>query len=314
MKFLEIAAQDALTRQIAAEVVKTSPLLADYVQFFAKPGNSVSVRAGGSIDGVVGSTRAIGSDYTAKTVAPSYKTASRKFIGDKVQMDMAYEKMGYDIPSEMAAQLKRRGRELGFKFNYFLIKGDSSTDANQFNGLEKLVTENQTITAATNGLTVSVGNSDTAKKSQQEFLELLDEAVAKCEGVKKVIIMPDRGFARLNSIARDYIDIERNEFGVPVAFYNTIPVLAAGNYLSAVDTYTPVLGANETCGTGTKTSSVYVASFEEEDGLSFATTQGGFQVYPTQKVGNFLETTLELITDSMLIRGTAVSRLKGLVF
>ncbi len=64
MKFTEIAAGDVITRQMATEVVKKSPLLAGHIEFFKKPGSSVSVRSGGDIDGVVGQTRALGNKYS----------------------------------------------------------------------------------------------------------------------------------------------------------------------------------------------------------------------------------------------------------
>ena len=123
MKFTQIAAGDELTRKMALEVVKKSPRLASHIEFFKKPGSAVTVRSGGSADGIDGQTRALGSDYDKKTVAPTYKTATRKMLGDTIRLVVAYERMGYELSSEMAAQLTRRVRELHFAFNYALIKG-----------------------------------------------------------------------------------------------------------------------------------------------------------------------------------------------
>lgn len=312
MKFNQIAAGDELTRKMAQEVVKKSPLLATYIEFFKKPGSSVTVRSGGTTDGIDGQTRTLGSDYVKKTVAPTYKTATRKMLGDTIRIDVAYERMGYDLSSEMSAQLTRRVREMAYAFNYAIIKGDPETTATQFAGLEKLVTEKRVVTAATNGMVLKLGNSDAAKAAQQGFLEKLDETIALCEGTNKVIITNAQILARLNAVARDYLTIQRNEFGVPITLYNQVPLINVGDYQSAKDTYSPIIGFNETVGTASECASVYVASFEEEDGVSFATCDGGFMVYPVQKVGNFLECTYELIADSMLIRPSALSKLAGL--
>lgn len=312
MKFTQIAAGDELTRKMAQEVVKKSPLLANHIEFFKKPGSAVTVRTGGNTSGIDGQTRALGSDYEKKTVAPTYATASRKMLGDTIRLDVAYERMGYDLSSEMTAQLTRRVREMAYAFHYALIKGDPETKATEFAGLEKLITAKRTVTAATNGMALKLGNSDAAKAAQQGFLEKLDETIALCEGTNKVIITNAQILARLNAIAREYLDIQRNEFGVPITYYNKIPLINIGDYQSAKDTYSPIIGFDETVGTATECASVYVASFEEEDGVSFATCDGGFMVYPVQKTGNFLECMYELIADSMLIRASALSKLSGL--
>lgn len=312
MKFTQIAAGDELTRKMAQEVVKKSPLLASHIEFFKKPGSAVTVRTGGNTSGIDGQTRALGSDYEKKTVAPTYATASRKMLGDTIRLDVAYERMGYDLSSEMTAQLTRRVREMAYAFHYALIKGDPTTKATEFAGLEQLITEKRTVTAGTNGMVLKLGNSDAAKAAQQGFLEKLDETVALCEGTNKVIITNAQVLARLNAIAREYLTIQRNEFGIPITYYNQVPLINIGDYQSAKDTYSPIIGFNETVGTSSDCASLYVASFEEEDGVSFATCDGGFMVYPVQKTGNFLECMYELIADSMLIRASALSKLSGL--
>lgn len=313
MKFQEICSGDQLTVQMAKEVVSKSPLLASYIEFFKKPGTAVTYRKGGTSSGIVGNTRALGAKYEEKTITPQTGTASRKMLGDTIRIDVAYERMGYDIASEMNAQLKRRVRDLGYMFNYALIKGDPDTEETQFKGLEKLVDASREVALGENGLQVTLGNSDTSKKAQQAFLEKLDETVALCEGTNKVIIANARTLSRLGAIAREYVNIEKNEFGIPIAFYNQIPLINIGDYQSgAADTFKPILGFDETLGSSNDCASLYVASFEEEDGVSFATCEGGFMVYPVQKQGNFYECTFELITDSALIRASALSRLKGI--
>ncbi len=314
MKFTEIAAGDELTRLMVKEVLSKSPILANYIEFFKKPGSSVSVRSGGTIDGIVGQTRALGNKYNPKTVAPSYKHGERKMIGDTVQIDVAYERMGFDLSSEMTAQLKQRIRSMAYVFNYLLIKGDPTKEghSNEFAGLQQLVTDNRKVKAAANGLSLKLGNSDAAKVAQQGFLEKVDETIALCEGTNKVIIANAQVMARLNAVAREYLTIQKNEFGVPITYYNQIPLLNIGDYEESKDTYKPIIGFDETVGTASNCASLYCASFEEQDGISFPTCDGGFMVYPVQKNGNFLECMFELIVDSMLIRASALSKLEGL--
>lgn len=313
MKFQQICAGDQLTPQMATEVVKKSPLLAGYIEFFKKPGNAVNYRKGGTVGGIVGNTRALGDNYTGHDMAPDYGTASRKMLGDTVRLDVAYERMGYDLASEMNSQLTRRVRDLAYMFNYALIKGDPSTDSKQFAGLEELVTSQRVVSMGINGAQITLGNSDTSKKAQQIFLEKLDETIALCEGTNKVVMANAQTLARINAIAREYLTIQRNEFGVPITLYNQVPLINMGDYQAdAVDSFKPIIGFDETCGTSVDCASLYVASFEEEDGVSFATCDGGFTVYPVQKVGNFYECMFELIADSALVRASALSKLEGI--
>lgn len=298
---------------MAVEVTKKSPLLAGYVEFFKKPGNAVTYRKGGVIGGIVGNTRALGENYTGHEVTPSYGTAGRKMLGDTIRLDVAHERFGYDLSSEMNAQLTRRVRDLAYMFNYALIKGDPSTNSKQFAGLDQMVTSQRKVSMGTNGGQLTLGNSDTARKAQQGFLEKLDETIALCEGTNKVVLLNAWTLARLNAIAREYLTIQRNEFGIPITLYNQVPLINVGDYQAeTVDSFKPIIGFDETVGTSTDCASLYVASFEEEDGVSFATCDGGFTVYPIQKVGNFYECMFELIADSALVRASALAKLEGI--
>lgn len=315
MRFQEICAGNDLTRAMAAEVVKKSPLLAEYVEFFKKPGSSVTYRTDGGAS-LAGATRALGSKYTPTEMKPSYGTAMRKMLGDTARLDVAYERMGYDIPSEMRAQLIRHMGYFGRRFNYALIKGDPDTTATEFAGLEKLVSDDRVVSMGDNGAQVTLGNSDTAKKAQQAFLEKVNETVDLCEGTNKVIITSAAVQSRLTSIANECITVERNEFGVPVKLFNMVPIINIGDAVILDDdnkpVYKPILDKDEKVGTSTDCTSLYVVSFEEEDGLSFATCDGGFTVYDMQKVDNFYECMYELIADSALVRASALSKLEGI--
>ncbi len=313
MKFAQIGYGNDLTAKMIPVVLSKSVLLANYIEFFKKPGSAITVRKQGTSDSIAGKTRTLGTEYSETKFTPGYATASRKFIGDQVKIDVALERMGYDLASEFEANLKRHMKNFPGIFHHQLINGDPDTDVKQFAGLKKLVTANRTIVGGANGLELLQGNDNTAKKAQQQFLEKLDEVIALCEGNNKVLLMNARTQARLNSIAREYITIQKNEFGVPIAFYNQVPLINPGDYQTDPDTYSPIIGFDETVGTAAdKCASVYCASFEEEDGVSFATTEGGFAVYDLARVDTWWKSTYELIVDSSLVRPSALSKLGGL--
>ncbi len=313
MKFAQIGYGNDLTAKMIPVVLSKSVLLANYIEFFQKPGSAITVRKQGTSDAIAGKTRTLGTEYAETKFSPAYDTAARKFIGDQVKIDIALERMGFDLASEFESNLKRHMKNFPGIFHHQLINGDPDTDAKQFAGLKKLVVANRTIKGGTNGLELLQGNDNTAKKAQQTFLEKLDEVIALCEGNNKVLLMNARTQARLNSIAREYITIQKNELGVPIAHYNQVPLINPGDYQTGADTYSSIIDFDETVGTAAdKCASVYCASFEEEDGVSFATTEGGFAVYDVTRVDTWWKSTYELIADSSLVRPSALSKLEGL--
>jgi hypothetical protein len=309
MKLTSIAAGDSLTGAVLAETLKYSPLLANYVEFFTGFGDSTRQRkVQYGVEDM--QFRSLDMPYVEKIQKPEYVNFNRKIIGFEAGMDVARERMGYDIASEMASQLKRRGVDIARTFDKALINGDSEANPEQFDGLAKIVKNNpdQVVTAGDNGLRIQMGFSDAVKKSHQHFLEKIDETVLKCIGVNKVIIAGEPVIARLNTIAREYIQwVSVGEFGTKIAYYNGIPIVnieANGDKIIARD---------EVIGSATNCSSLYVASFEEAAGLSYFSVNEGFMVYPIKQVKNAYTTTVEMILDTALYNDRAVSKLEGLV-
>lgn len=304
MKLTQIAANDAITKEVLQRVLTYSPLLSNHVEFYSKPGDSsTSRKEQGSLSV---SSRALDNKYSEKPVKPEYITAGRKFIGDTVRIDVARERMGFDLASENLSQLMRLAPGIATKFHQTLINGDSSKEIKDFDGMAKMVVTGQTVRLATNGMIIQTGNTNDAKTSQQLFLEGLNETIGITQGINKVIIGNGKTLARLSSIAREYITIAKDEFGRPIAFYNGVPII---DIEQAGDSIIPF---TEVCGTANDTASLYCASFEEEAGLSFLTTEEGFKVYEPTKVGNWYETMVELISDSALFRDKALARLSGI--
>ncbi|MBX2903083.1 MAG: hypothetical protein KF872_05945 [Chitinophagales bacterium] len=306
MNIRQIASGNANTALLLERMLRYSPLLDLYVEFFQGSGDATSQRK--EQDGVSAEARALDSPYTGEVLSPSYFTSGRKLIGEEIKVDVARELMGSDIPSEFTAQLSRLAPGLANIFNDTLVNGDSAITPTQFNGLKKLSTGGQIITAAANGLEVILGNSDNARASQQEFLERLDEVIATCKGINKVVILNGKALSRLNTIAREYIQYTDTTFGKKIPVYNGVPLVdieANGQ---------TVLPFNETVGTSADTCSLYVASFEERAGFSFFTTREGLKAYDMVQQSNFYKSHVDFILDSALYRDKAVARLKGLKF
>jgi hypothetical protein len=314
MKFAQIAGSGQNTAIAVPIITSRSVLLNDYIEFFAKSGTAATIRTEGTSTDIAGKTRALEQSYSASTVRPQTKTVGRRFIGSEIQIDMAYEKMGYDIGSEFLTQMKRHMRDFPTIFHYLLIHGNPDTDPKQFAGLNLLMPGKQKITAATNGLTLVYGSDNAAKKAQQTFLEKINLLIEQCNGTNKVLIMNNRIKAYFNTIASGAIQQTVNSFGVPIDRFNNTPMLNLGDVQTEPKEYEPILKFNEVTGTAADCSSIYCVSFEEEDGMSFMTTEGGFEVYDMRKVDHWIKSQYELIVDSTLLRENAIAKLEGLRF
>lgn len=314
MKFAQIAGSAQNTAIAVPIITSRSVLLNDWVEFFTKPGTAATIRTEGLSTDIAAKTRQLEQGYTPAIVRPQTKTVGRKFLGGEIQIDMAYEKMGYDIGSEFLTQLRRHMIDLPTIFHYLLIHGDPDLDAKQFAGLKILMPETQKIKAANNGLTLVYGSDNAAKKAQQTFLEKINLLIEQCKGTSKVLIMNSRIKAFFNTVASGAIQQTKNSFGVPVDMYNNVPMINLGDVQTAPKTYESILKFNETVGTAENCSSIYCVNFAEEDGMSFMTTEGGFEVYDMRRVDNWVKAQYELIADSSLLRENAIAKLEGLNF
>jgi len=246
-----------------------------------------------------------------------YATLALKIYGRDLRVDIAYEETGSDIPSEFKRQLLRFGRALGGSFNDILINsnGDTGTiDQTRIVGLKRQVDEIRTSVPTQdkifggNGRAVPAGNSDSAKKAQQEFVEALLELTTRIDGGADCILMNGRLLARLTTIAKELCETQLNEFGVPITFFNRIPVIDAG-YNQSGDEVLPFVDSE----LEDTTTSVYAFKSGEASDVTLFTSQNGLKVYPMARHGNsFYETRVEFLFDLAVLNPRSVARLRGI--
>lgn len=304
MKIQQMSANDAITQAVVAKMLANSSVL-PFAEFFPIVGNADYVRKAASASG--GAFRAVNSDYAANQITPAFDTPTLKILGGKVEVDKAHERRGADIPSVRAAELLSFGENLGKQFQNFFFNGDDTTPE-QFDGLKLTVPAGQKNTAATNGYSVPLGNSDANKTAQQGFLEKLNALFAKVTMGPQIIVMDGITLTRLTSIAREYIKYEINQFGNQIAYYNGIPVLDAGFDKDG----NRVIPHTETCGTANNCTSIYSIRFGERSNLSIASNVG-VEVKDLGVVGVHYTHNVDFDLDLSLLNDKAVARLEGLI-
>lgn len=308
MLFHEVSSGGGDAQQECVEIIRKEAPLLDHIHFFVEPGGSAVMNKDGEIQSQAG-FRQLNTDYTEKDQGdPDYADFALKIFGKTLKVDRAYTKRqglrgGSDtaiaVGSELGRQRRRFARNLGRNLNEYFLTGSTAVSNLQFNGLRRAVLvqqpETQTLDVlGENGLQVLSGNDNTAKKSQQKFVEALNSLISAVAGGAQVLQMNSNVINRLSTIARDNVSTTTNEFGRKIKTFNDVPLIPAGYKYDG----TELLPLTETLGTSTDCTTVCALRSEEAAYWSFMTTPEGLSVYDPVLVGNFYEQTVEFQLDS----------------
>lgn len=278
-------------------------------QFYPVSGNADSLRKGDAITGA-GENRAIGSGYTAHVSQNNDVTATLRVIGDRLQTDQAIERRGGNVASKRAQDFNTLARSIARHLFNQIMNGDNT--GQNLNGLKNLVPAGQKLDIAQNGLVISYGNSDTAKKSQQLIVAKIEELLGKLNGPATMLIMDLQLIQRLRAIARDHFVTASvtDAFGQPwrMETFAGIPVIPSG---FAADGSTRIIPFTETVGSSNDCGSIYAVRCGEGENWTHPTNVG-VTVKDHGLVGTNYETTLELDVANMLQNDFAVAKLQGL--
>jgi hypothetical protein len=313
MLLFQASQGDELTQMVLTELRKHCPAL-EYLHFFRESGSGSTERYGDDINGTFGN-RSIGEAFAEQTVAPVYGNFALKILGRTIKLDVAYEERGGDVPSEFRLKLKNWGENAGRDLMGKLLNDNATTDAEQFNGIRKLLADQVTagdatrvITAATNGLQVVLGNDNTAKTAHQKFVELIEELCDAVDGGPNLILMDMKVLTRLSTVAKDQCSISLNQFGATIGDFRGIPIVPTGRTYSGAR----IIPATETVGTATDCTGIFAFRSSEKSNLTAMTTPVGFRVYPMQKVGSMYEVMPQLQMDLGALSKRCIAKLAGI--
>lgn len=315
MLLQQASAGDELTTMVVNGLRKYAPVL-EFLHFFKDSGGSARERKGDDIDGTI-ATRSIGEDFAAQTVAPVYGDFALKLYGKNVKLDVAYEERGGDVPSEMKLKLENWSENAGRSLMKHILNGDPAVDAEQTTGIKKHIANlyddgdgdtTRIVGLGTNGLQVTLGNSDTAKKSHQNFVEGLGKLIGEVEGGADCLLMDFTLLQRLSTIAADQCQITMNQFGVLIGNFRGVPVVPTWREFDG----TLLIPYNETVGTSTDCTSVYAFKSGEKKHLTAMTTKVGCKVYPMEKVANFYQHHISFQMDLGMLSNRCVAKLEGI--
>jgi len=221
-------------------------------------GNSYAYNVEGALPGIA--FRGVNESYTASTGVINPQSEPLKIAGGDLDVDAFILKtVG---PNVRSVHESLKATALAQQLGYSFVKGDSTSDAREFTGLESRLTGAQVVSnsAAANGAGLSCAKLDAAIDAVDNPTHLLMNKATR---------------RQLNAYLRGVgsVQMTKDEFGRPLMQYADLPILIAdGNGDTAA------IGADESyTGGGTADgSSVYVLSLG--DGMLNAIQNGAMQV------------------------------------
>jgi len=218
--------------------------------------------------------RAIGGTYTASEGDVEQVWESVYILGGRIQWDRVFEKVKNTIVDPKKLQTDMKLKSLALTINDYFINGQLAVDPLGFEGLKTRIAampSRQTIYAVASGSaaldpTASVANG-------RRFFDCLEEAHYKtnsgdCSG----LFLNEGLYYGLGKVARYiaaagglWLDVTKDSFERQIVTYKGAPLIDVG---LKKDQSTEIITATENDGTGAIGTSVYMASFNMEQGVT----------------------------------------------
>ena len=171
--------------------------------------------------------RAVNSEYTPSEVQKQRYTTDLKVFGGAFEVDRIIARMG-GIADEVTLQAQQKVKAASALFSDTIINGNSSVDANVFDGLDVAVTG--TDTEFNKGGSIDLSSSAAVTANYVEFLDQLDEFLTTLDGTPDVLMMNTKMAAKMRAVARraGMYQTTKDNFGRQVEYYGNIPFVDLG--------------------------------------------------------------------------------------
>ena len=187
--------------------------------------------------------RKINSEYTTHEVEKQRYVTELKVFGGAYEVDRVIANMG-GIANEVEFQAAQKVKAASALFSDTIINGNSSTDADVFDGLDVAVTGTSTERI---GDVIDLSTTAAIDANYKLFVDELDEWLYSLDDVD-AILCNDKMAAKFRAIARrmGMYQITKNDFGQKVEYYGDIPFVDLGAKAGSNEPIVGISGGN-TC-------------------------------------------------------------------
>jgi len=258
---------DVLLQGVIETIVKESPIL-QVCPFTEIVGNALTYNREKALPAA--EWHAANDDWvTSPAVTFDQLTATLKILGQNADVDNYIKSTRSNVQDIEAAIVELTAKAIRHEFERAFLYGNSATDANQFDGIIKLIdtgtASDQVIAAGATGATLT--------------LAMLDQLIDAVLGQKPdLLLMSRRSRRKINALARaagSNLEVGTGKLGEFVQLYNGIPI-GINDWI--LNTHT-LADSVETAYTGSTCSTIYALCFGE-GAVCGITGPGGLTVEP----------------------------------
>lgn len=184
--------------------------------------------------------RKVGEEYTPSEAKVTKQNAEVKILGGTYKVDRAIAKASENgFINEVEFQTEEKVKGVSATFNNCLINGDSTTNEQEFDGLDKILTG--TTTEFTSAIDLS-----TAEKVDANYMGFIDEidgVISEMNGEPTVIAGNNKMIAKIKSVARRAGQYQetKDDIGRTISMYGNAVLVDLGAKPASSD---PVVGIN----------------------------------------------------------------------
>lgn len=170
--------------------------------------------------------RSVNGEYVPSEVEKQRYTTDLKVFGGSYQVDRIIADMG-GLADEVTLQASQKAKAASALFNDTIINGNSSEDANVFDGLDVAVTGSDTEYIPTAAIDLSTTAAIAA--NAKDFVNQLDEWLGTMDGVD-AILCNSKMVAKFRAVAREMgmYQLTKNDFGQKVEYFGDVPFVDLG--------------------------------------------------------------------------------------
>ncbi len=306
MLIQKISSADPLTKLVVDGLLRTAPILAD-VEFYSKTGSADSIRKSSDSENNV-IFRSLNEVNEVNPADATYEPVSKKIISFDAKVDVMLEDRNEDPETELAVQTRIEAENAGYILQDKIFNGNTAMNNEEFDGFINIVDNSKVSAIATNGLVLPLGSSDSKITAQQQAIEELLKLFASVRGGATHAYMNEYLKIRWLTIAKNlgYYRQEKDELGSTVEKIGNVIIRGAGYKKDG----TTLLPFNETIGSATNCSSVFVARWGERIDVTALTSVGVKARYAGQS-GNLLINNVNLDMTLVLQNENALVQSQG---
>ena len=209
--------------------------------------------------------RSVNSEYVPSEVQKQRYAVDLKIFGGTFDVDRVIADAG-GIVDEVTLQMQQKIKAAGALFNDTVINGNSSVDADAFDGLDVALTGTDTEWNAA-GSVIDLSTAANIEANGDAFLLMLHKYLGKLDGQPTAFLCNSDMKATLEYLAKyqGRYQESKDEFGRYISTYNGVPIIDVG---TKAGTNEDVIGNDETNG-----SSLYIVRLGL-DGFHAVSRQG----------------------------------------